>query len=436
MGPAEPAAAAGVVLRHLRPHDLDAYYECLAAAFGARLDAAAIEREAPLLDLDRTVIALERGEVVGAAAVHRLAMTVPGGARPPVAALSDVAVLPTHRRRGILRAMMERLLSEALDAGEAASCLMASEAGIYGRFGYGPASFAARLTVERRRAALLPVLDHGPGGRVTMLRPDEARSALPAIYAASLARRPGEVDRLASGWDDLFPDPTEDDAPRARFYAAVENAGRLEGYVAYSYLVERSATGRRRVARVDELVGVHDAAVRALWSFVVGLDLVDAVEAPARPLDDPLRFALVDSRAVEVSSVVDRSWVRLVDLPAALRERRYGDAGRLVLEVVGPHGADRAGQTDERAAWLLDADGDGVAAVERLGGPGGSSRTSPRGLPRLALDPASLGSLYLGGVSARILAAAGRATPSSEEALEVAARLFSSAPSPFCTADF
>lgn len=437
MGPTDPApATADVVLRHLRPHDLDAYYECLASAFGTRLDAAAVEREAALLELDRTVVALERGELVGAAAVHRLPMTVPGGARPPVAAVSDVAVVPTHRRRGILRAMMGCLLSDAREAGEALSCLMASEAGIYGRFGYGPATFAARVSVDRRRAVLLPTLDASPAGRVTMLRPDQARSALPEIYGACLEKRAGEVDRLGSAWDHLFPDPGEDDASRSRFYAVLESAGTLEGYVAYSYLVERSAGRRRRVVRVDELVGASGAAVRTLWGFVVGLDLVDVLAAPARPLDDPLRFALVDSRAVEVSAVVDRSWVRLVDVAAALGGRRYGDAGRLVLEVVGAPGAEGAGSPDGRGVYLIDTDGDGVASVERIGTPEREDRAHLGGLPRLSLDLAALGSLYLGGVPAGLLVAAGRATPSSEEAVGVAARLFASAPAPFCTADF
>ena len=90
-----------------------------------------------------------------------LKLTVPGGAVLPMAGLSWVAVSPTHRRRGALRAMFAELHGRMGDYPIAG--LQASEAGIYGRFGYGPAMVEHKLTVDRREARFLADVPD-PGG--------------------------------------------------------------------------------------------------------------------------------------------------------------------------------------------------------------------------------------------------------------------------------
>ena len=64
-------------------------------------------------------------------------------------ALTMVTVAGTHRRRGLLR----RMLSESWiprQRGDAVAILFAAEWGIYGRFGYAPATFAASYQLDPR----------------------------------------------------------------------------------------------------------------------------------------------------------------------------------------------------------------------------------------------------------------------------------------------
>src|SRR3954451_377640 len=82
-----------------------------------------------MLELDRTLVAVDGGEVVGSASAFTMDMTVPGGACVPTAAVTWVGVMPTHRRRGILRQLMARQLDDLSDRGESLAALSASESG-------------------------------------------------------------------------------------------------------------------------------------------------------------------------------------------------------------------------------------------------------------------------------------------------------------------
>src|SRR5215467_6637839 len=79
-------------------------------------------------------------------------LTVPGG-RVDAAGLTVAGVLPTHRRRGLLRAMMRDLLDACHRRGAPVAYLWATEDTIYGRFGFGLASFTAEIYLPRLRSA-------------------------------------------------------------------------------------------------------------------------------------------------------------------------------------------------------------------------------------------------------------------------------------------
>jgi len=80
------------------------------------------------------------GRWVATCGAYTRTMTVPGGS-VPVAAVTYVTVQPSYRRRGLLSQMMRHQLGTLVETGaEPVALLWASEAGIYGRYGYGAAT--------------------------------------------------------------------------------------------------------------------------------------------------------------------------------------------------------------------------------------------------------------------------------------------------------
>src|SRR4051812_7108099 len=107
------------------------------AAFSAHMPADAEERDRKSFEPDRSLAVFDGGSIVATAGALSFELTLPGLTSIPVAGVSYVGVLPTHRRRGLLRRMMRRQLDDVYRRGEALAVLTASESAIYGRFGYG-----------------------------------------------------------------------------------------------------------------------------------------------------------------------------------------------------------------------------------------------------------------------------------------------------------
>jgi len=340
-------------------------------------------------------------------------LTVPGPVVVEASAVSEVAVLPTHRRRGNLSAMIRRYLDDERERGEAITVLAASEGGIYGRFGFGPATWAARYVVEHRDGLLAPLAP--PPGSVRLLSVAEVRSCAPAVFEEARRVGVGEVERLGGFWDDLF-EALEHPGPGDGAHAACyEEAGQVDGYVLYGV---EPAPGRPRDREivVNELVSTTSVAYRALWSYVLGIDLVRSVRTEERPVDEPLRHLLGDPRALSTVEVLDGNWLRLVDVPRALSLRRYAGEGELVFELV-----------DEWCPWnsgrlLLAVDGTGTAEV-----------TPTVRAPALVLGSSELAACYLGGTSLQALAGAGRVLENTPGAARGADALFTTSPAPFCS---
>lgn len=89
-------------------------------------------------------------------------LTVVGGRTVPADAISNVTVSPTHRRRGLLSRMMAHDLTAAKDRGDVVATLIAAEYPIYGRYGFGPATWTTEWTVDVPRTGLDPA---GPARR-------------------------------------------------------------------------------------------------------------------------------------------------------------------------------------------------------------------------------------------------------------------------------
>jgi predicted acetyltransferase len=365
------------------------------------------------------------GELAGTAMSFALELTVPGQVRLPMAGVSYVAVHPLRRRRGVLRALMRHQLDELHARGVPLAGLGASEAGIYGRFGYGPATWDSswRLARGATRHLLSDGLSDGDGCSLEQVDARTALDLFPGVHEQARRTRLGDVRTYPGRWRDLIGDGR-------LFVVGRDGDGRAAGYAIYRIEREERWSAHATVI-VDHLIACSDAAYRALWGYLGDLDLTDWVVASGRPEHEPLQWALADRRKLMVTAVHDHLWIRLVDLPAALSGRRYAAEGSVVLEVTDPCCPWNEGR------WLLDGGPDGAEC--RPAGRGvarGSSRDG--GLDPAAvlrLDASALGSLFLGGASAALLARAGR-VDADPAAVRRADQMFRSDEDPWCSTEF
>jgi predicted acetyltransferase len=294
-----------------------------------------------------------------------LSFTVPGGALVPMAGLSMVGVAPTHRRRGVLRAMYVELHQRIADAGYPLAGLTASEGGIYGRFGYGPATMERVLTIDRRFAKFHSDAPDPGGARI--VRPAEHRDDLAAVYDRWRRQTPGGLQRPQGLWDDLLAD-REDDRHGGTALFGILHA---EGYVLYRVVGSETMS-----VRVEEFKAVTTDAHVALTRALLGLDLMETVTiwTYAR---DPLPYLLTDSRVARTTKYQDDLWLRIMDVPTMLEARTYQAEVSTVIEVSDQF-ASSGGRFD------LDVRD-------------GRARCTPTdAAPQVQMDLDVLGSLYLG----------------------------------------
>jgi predicted acetyltransferase len=330
-----------------------------------------------MMPADCSVVACDGADIVGMSHYLDLRLTVPGGAVLPVAGVTFVAVAPTHRRRGLLRAMYTELHQRIADAKYPMAALTASEGGIYGRFGYGPATIEQEFTIDRRRARFHA--DAPDPGGVRLVKPAEHRDELAEIYERWRLRTPGGLISPGPLWDEVLADRESARRGGSALFAFLHP----DGFALY-----RAHGDAPKVARVGKLTAATPDAHVALWRALLGLDLMEKVVIGTHP-EDPLPYLLADPRLVCTTASQDDLWLRLMDIPTALEARTYhaelsavlevsdgfrGDGGRFALEIRG--GRARCTPSDATADMDMDLD--------------------------------VLGSLYLGAHRASALAAANR----------------------------
>jgi predicted acetyltransferase len=310
-----------------------------------------------LLPGDGSVVACDGGDVVGMSHFLDLRMTVPGGAVLPVAGVTIVAVAPTHRRRGLLRALYAEMHDRIAAREYPLAGLTASEGGIYGRFGYGPATIEQALTVDRRFARFR---DDAPDpGGVRMVTPAEHRADLEAIYERWRLRTPGGLVRPPALWDEMLADRESHRRGGTEWFTLLHP----DGYAMY-----RVYGDDPKFVRVAELTAVTRDAHVALCRALLGLDLMEKVEFGTYPAD-PLPYLLTDARQARVTHYEDDLWVRIMDISAALEARGYqadlstvidvsdgfrSDGGRFELQI--REGRARCAPTDAPAEVQMDLD--------------------------------------------------------------------------------
>ncbi|MEE4545746.1 GNAT family N-acetyltransferase [Streptomyces sp. V4-01] len=346
-------------------------------------------------------------------------LTVPGGAFLPASAITNVSVTATHRRRGLASRMMATELAASRERGESVAILVAAEYPIYGRYGFGPATWVANWEVEVPRA----VTDRryaGPddGGRVDLVPLEDVRTIGPELHERVRASTPGAINRLPLWWQSATGQRVVPSAPwKEPFFVAYRDpAGQVQGLAAYT-TTEHHWPGKlpRVDATVQELITTTSAAERALWRFLLSLDWVTLLKTGYRAPDDVLPLLLDDPRAAVTETLADFMWLRLLDVPAALSARGYaGGAAALVLGV-----EDEAGFAAGR--FLLETDASGAASC-----------TPTAAAADLTLSAADLACLYLGDESAVRLAALDRLTEHRPGAATLATTLFRTARRPWC----
>ncbi len=354
--------------------------------------------------------------MAGLTSAYPTRLTIPGG-DVSAAAVAGVGVSPTHRRRGVLTAMMRRQLDDERQRGTIAAILWASEPSIYGRYGFGLATWRAVVDTEPERARFR---DPTPAvGRVRIVDEDEASRLFPAIYERVRPHEPGFLARSPEWWRWRY----LEDAPRRRdrgrlFRVALELDGRPEGYAIYRLQTPFDDRGLPD-GRLDviDAQAATPAATRELWQYLFGVDLVARVRAFRLGPDHPLLLTLADPRRLRLN-LRDGLWLRLLDVPAALAARRYAAAGTLVLDLADAFIPENAGR------WRLAADVEDARA---------EPTSDP---PDLALDAEALGMAFLGGTSFGALLRAGRVTELAPDAATRADALFRTPTAPWCADEF
>lgn len=409
-------------VRAIAADELRSLLGVLAVTFGEPTTDESFEDEATWAETDRMLGAVEDGRFVGAAGAYSFALTVPGGAALPVAGVSWVGVLPTHRRRGVLTEMMRVQLDDIGARGESVAVLTASEAAIYGRFGYGLASRVARVRL-RTDGGLPLVAPPTPGGRIRIVDAADAHTLFPPVYDAMQRHRVGELSRSSAWWTMWGRDRERwRDGASARFHAVHEtDDGAVDGYVAWRIKEEWDHDGAHGEVRIADMAAADDEVDAALLAFLAEVDLTASVTELRRPLDDPFPLRVADWRRYATTRIVDHLWLRVLDVAGALSARGYDVDDDLVLEVDDPFRPGAGGR------FLLEAATDGAACrrVDRAGA-----------APDITVDAPGLGSLYLGDVRPSQLAAAGRLRAGDPDALQRADRVFATARPPFATMGF
>jgi predicted acetyltransferase len=380
--------------------------------FGMQFDLDETERFARLIELERAHAAWEGDRPVAGAGAYTFRMSVPGGAAIPVAGITIVGVLPTHRRQGLMRTLMQEQLDDCRRRGDAAAALWASESAIYGRFGYGLASRVVSMKLPKERAAF--AAPFRPRGAVRLVGLEEAARLFPPLYEQAAAQRAGTMSRTPVWWEErrLAERPNRRQGGPKQL-ALLELDGAPAGYAIYKVTQDWAGGSSSGSVGILEAVAPAPEATRELWRWLLDFDWTSEFTADLLPLDHPLFLLLAEARRMQ-STVGDGLWLRLIDIPAAMAARSFAGAGDIVLELTDAFLPENAGR------WRI-----GRGGAERVDEPAG-----------ISLDVTGLGSVYLGGFSFADLVRSSCARELLDGAVEQADALFHVDAEPWCAEIF
>jgi predicted acetyltransferase len=365
------------------------------------------ERFGKWIEVERMHAAFEGDRVIGGAGAFTFRMSVPGGALIPAAGITVVGVLPSHRRRGVLRMLMREQLEDCRARGDFAAYLWASEATIYGRFGYGLASRMGGISLAKDRARFAVPFE--ARGTVRIVDLAEAARTFPALYEQVVAQRPGTFVRTTEWWETrkLFDDPARRQGGPKNL-VLLELDGKPAGYAIYNVKQDWVSGFSKGVVNIVEVVAPTPEASRELWRWLFDFDWTSEFNADLLPLDHELFMLVAEPRRMQFK-INDGVWVRLIDVGQALSARTYND-GEIVLDVADAFMPENAGR------WRVTSSG--------------AQRTDDAA--DLQLDITGLGSVYLGGFTFTSLLRGSRAQELTAGAALRADALFRTNAEPWC----
>jgi predicted acetyltransferase len=387
------------------------------------------QRTLSYLEFDRSLAAFDGTMPVSTAGAYSFQLTVPGFQPLPAAGVTWVSVLPSHRRRGVLRAMMRRQLDDVRDRGEPLAVLWASESVIYSRYGYGRAMWHADLTLHRGEGTLARTVPADGGLRLRIADPEAALPELAKVYDAVLPTRPGFIARSEAWWRRVVYDPPDRRQGTTPLHCVLaEDDSGTRGYALYSAAPrwDSDTSLPDGTLSVREMVGADAAASAVLAADLLSRDLTTEFRLRARPVDDPLLYQLADPRRAR-PRLKDALWVRIIDVPGALARRRYSSPVDVALEVRDDLLPSNAGR------WRLTTGGpapDG-GGLEASCVPAGAAEVAD-----VTLDVTELGAAYLGGTPLGALATAGLVTEGRPGAVRQLSAAMSWDVAPWCPVNF
>jgi predicted acetyltransferase len=417
-------------IRPVSAEEFDAFQTVAMHAFhGSPPNEEERQRTLSLLEFDRSLAAFDGTTPVGTAGAYSFQLAVPGFHTLPAAGVTWVSVLPSHRRRGVLRAMMRRQLNDVRDRGEPLAVLWASESVIYSRYGYGRAMWHADFTLYRGEGALARTAPADGGLRLRITDPEAALPELAKVYDAVLPTRPGFIARSEGWWRRVVYDPSDQRRGTSPLHCVLaEDDSGPRGYALYSAAPrwDSDTSLPDGSLSVREMVGADAAASAALAADLLSRDLATEFRVRGRPVDDPLLFQLADPRRAR-PRLKDALWVRIIDVPGALARRRYSSPVDVVLQVHDDLLPSNAGR------WRLTTGG--------LAPDGGGLEAScvPAEVAEVAdvaLDIHELGAAYLGGTPLGALATAGLVTEGRPGAVRQLSAALSWDVAPWCPVNF
>ena len=367
----------------------------------------AVRNFTTLMTPPRMLCAWDGETVVGGCGSFPFLLTTPGGS-VRTAGVSMVGVMPTHRRRGILRAMMQRVIEDCRERDEPTAYLWASDERIYARYGFGPVGSSGDIQVSRDHVAFLGSATES--GTIRQMACEQAVDTLARIYATVAGVTPGAFARSSDWWRlKTAADPAWRRRGNGEMRCVIlDHDGEPSAYALYrmNFQVERGIQGGS--LDVIEAVGTSAAATRTIWRFLLDMDWTASVTASFLPTDHPLLLSAAEPRRLNWRQR-DSAWLRLVNLQTALTARAYGP-GEIVIEIADALCPWNAGR------WRVSADG-----VVR------TTRDAD-----LRCDAGALACVYLGGFSWRQLVAASRADADTNDAILMADRVFEPRGAPWC----
>jgi predicted acetyltransferase len=393
--------------------DVLAMFAADARGFGFHYSDEDIELQRPIIDVERFRIALDGKAIVGVSGSFALELTVPGGATVPMGGVTWVSVALTHRRQGVMSALLAAVHADIAARQEPVAGLGAAEGAIYERFGYGVATHQREVVIRKHTARFRPAYVPASGS-VWFLDADDAKGHVVDVWERTRRVRPGESTRSAAWWELLF----GYQAKERDGYSPAFRLAHADGYATYRVKSGWDDGHPNAEMEVTELVAATPEAHAALWHALLNMDLIGTITTRRLALDDPLPYLLENHRAVRTKMLSDALWLRPGDAGALLSARTYTTDDRLVLEVR------EASSGSPPVRWEVEGGLDGATA----------RRTRRR--PDLVVPQAALGSLYLGGVRPSLLARGHRLNERTPGALRRADAFFATDVLPFAQNQF